>query len=113
MLSFFGEFRSSAEVSRAVSRLDEVRVLTLGWPTIDHVPPGRVTALARFATVDDAAHAGVINYPVSTAEPLYDGGDHGGDFGADAAPMPTLARTKSASPPNAPIWSTTSCATTR
>ncbi len=43
--------RSGAELSRAVGRLDEVLVLTLGLPTIDHVPPGRVTALARFATV--------------------------------------------------------------
>ena len=46
--------RSGAELSRAVGRLDEVRVLTLGLPTIDHVPPGRVTALARFATVAEA-----------------------------------------------------------
>ena len=46
--------RSGAELSRAVGRLDEVRVLTLGLPTIDHVPPGRVTALARFATVAKA-----------------------------------------------------------
>ncbi len=46
--------RSGAELSRAVSRLDEVRVLTLGLPTIHHVPPGRVTALARFATVAKA-----------------------------------------------------------
>ena len=46
--------RSGAELSRAVGRLDEVRMLTLGLPTIDHVPPGRVTALARFATVAKA-----------------------------------------------------------
>ena len=46
--------RSGAELSRAVGRLDEVRVLTLGLPTIDHVPPSRVTALARFATVAKA-----------------------------------------------------------
>ena len=46
--------RSGAELSRAVGRLDEVRVLTLGLPTIHHVPPGRVTALARFATVAKA-----------------------------------------------------------
>ena len=46
--------RSGAELSRAVGRLDEVRALTLGLPTIDHVPPGRVTALARFATVAKA-----------------------------------------------------------
>jgi len=46
--------RSGAELSRAVGRLDEVRLLTAGLPTIDHVPPGRVTALARFATVAKA-----------------------------------------------------------
>ena len=46
--------RSGGELSRAVGRLDEVRVLTLGLPIIDHVPPGRVTALARFATVSKA-----------------------------------------------------------
>ncbi len=46
--------RSGAELSRAVGRLNEVRVLTLGLPAIDHVPPGRVTALARFATVAKA-----------------------------------------------------------
>ena len=46
--------RSGAELSRAVGRLDEVRVLTRGLPAIDHVPPGRVTALARFATVAKA-----------------------------------------------------------
>ena len=46
--------RSGAELSRAVARLDEVRTLTLGLPTIEHVPPGRVTAVARFATVAKA-----------------------------------------------------------
>ena len=46
--------RSGAELSRAVGRLDEVRMLTVGLPTSDHVPPGRVTALARFATVAKA-----------------------------------------------------------
>ena len=46
--------RSGAELSRAVGRLDEVHMLTVGLPTIDHVPPGRVTALARFATVAKA-----------------------------------------------------------
>jgi hypothetical protein len=46
--------RSGAELSRAVGRLDEVRALALGLPTIAHVPPGRVTALARFATVAKA-----------------------------------------------------------
>ncbi|MBV8917195.1 MAG: Tn3 family transposase, partial [Bradyrhizobium sp.] len=42
--------RSGAELSRAVSRLDEVRLLAQGLPGTTHVPPGRVTALARFAT---------------------------------------------------------------
>ena len=46
--------RSSAELSRAVVRLDEVRLLTAGLPAIDHMPPGRVAALARFATVAKA-----------------------------------------------------------
>jgi TnpA family transposase len=46
--------RSGADLSRAVARLDEVRVLTLGLPAINHVPPGRVMALARFATVAKA-----------------------------------------------------------
>ena len=46
--------RSGAELSRAVVRLDEVRLLALGLPSTAHVPPGRVTALARFATVTKA-----------------------------------------------------------
>lgn len=46
--------RSGAELSRAVERLGEVRLLALGLPSIAHVPPGRVTALARFATVAKA-----------------------------------------------------------
>ena len=46
--------RSGAELSRAVSRLDEVRTLVMGLPGTAHVPPGRVTALARFAMVAKA-----------------------------------------------------------
>ncbi len=46
--------RSGAELSRAVSRLDEVRTLVVGLPTTAHVPPGRVMALARFAMVAKA-----------------------------------------------------------
>jgi hypothetical protein len=46
--------RSGGELSRAVERLDEVRLLTTGLPGTSHVPPGRVTALARFATVAKA-----------------------------------------------------------
>ena len=46
--------RSGAELSRAVSRLDEVRGLASGLPGTAHVPPGRVAALARFAAVAKA-----------------------------------------------------------
>ena len=46
--------RSGAELFRAVARLDEVRALALGFPSTAHVPPGRVAALARFATVTKA-----------------------------------------------------------
>ena len=46
--------RSGAELSRAVERLEEVRLLATGLPGTFHVPPGRVTALARFATVAKA-----------------------------------------------------------
>ena len=46
--------RSGTELSRAVARLDEVRLLALGLPGVAHVPPGRVAALARFATVAKA-----------------------------------------------------------
>ena len=46
--------RSGAELYRAVERLDEVRLLTAGLPETSHVPPGRVAALARFATVAKA-----------------------------------------------------------
>jgi hypothetical protein len=46
--------RSGAELARAIDRLDEVRLLTAGLPTVAHVPPGRVTALARFAAVAKA-----------------------------------------------------------
>ena len=42
------------ELARAIERLDEVRLLTAGLPTVAHVPPGRVTALARFATLAKA-----------------------------------------------------------
>ena len=46
--------RSGAELSRTVARLDEVRLLALDLPGTAHVPPGRVAALARFATVAKA-----------------------------------------------------------
>ncbi len=46
--------RSGAELSRAVARLDQVRLLATGLPGVAHVPPGRVVALARFAMVAKA-----------------------------------------------------------
>ena len=46
--------RSGAALTRAVARLDEVRLLTAGLPRTAHVPPGRVTSLARFATIAKA-----------------------------------------------------------
>lgn len=46
--------RSGAELSRAVARLDQIRILAVGLPGVSHVPPGRVTALARFAMLAKA-----------------------------------------------------------
>jgi TnpA family transposase len=46
--------RSGAELARAIDRLDEVRLLTAGLPTVAHIPPTRVAVLARFATVAKA-----------------------------------------------------------
>ena len=46
--------RSGAELSRAVARLDQVQTLAAGLPGVAHVPPGRVTALARFAMLAKA-----------------------------------------------------------
>ncbi len=41
--------QSAAELSRAVARLDEVRLLAAGLPRTDRLPRTRVLALARFA----------------------------------------------------------------
>ena len=46
--------RSGAELSRAVARLEQVGMLAAGLPGVAHVPPGRVTALARFAMLAKA-----------------------------------------------------------
>lgn len=42
--------QSGREISRAFGRLEEIRGLANGLPSIDRLPPGRVTALARFAS---------------------------------------------------------------
>ncbi|WP_137136512.1 Tn3 family transposase [Rhizobium sp. FKY42] len=42
--------QSGREISRALGRLEEIRALASGLPSIDRLPPGRVTALARFAS---------------------------------------------------------------
>lgn len=46
--------QSGREISRAVDRLEEIRSLANGLPSIDRLPPGRVTALARFASAAKA-----------------------------------------------------------
>lgn len=46
--------QSGREISRAVDRLEEIRALAIGLPLIDRLPPGRVTALARFASTAKA-----------------------------------------------------------
>lgn len=40
--------QSGREISRAIKRLDEVRAITQGMPTVERLPPGKVGALARF-----------------------------------------------------------------
>lgn len=46
--------QSGPEISRALARLDEIRVITEGLPEIDRLPPGRINALARFASAAKA-----------------------------------------------------------
>ncbi|NKD56106.1 Tn3 family transposase, partial [Haematospirillum sp. H4485] len=46
--------QSNREVRRALDRLEEIRSLTNGLPSIDHLPPGKITALARFASAAKA-----------------------------------------------------------
>lgn len=43
--------RSGPEIGRAVTRLEEIRAIGCGLPEVDRLPPGKVTALARFASV--------------------------------------------------------------
>jgi TnpA family transposase len=42
--------QSGPEISRSLLRLEEVRSLVQGLPKIDRIPPGKVAALARFAS---------------------------------------------------------------
>ena len=42
--------QSGPEISRAITRLTEIRALADGLPELDRVPPGKVAALARFAS---------------------------------------------------------------
>ncbi|MEC5383765.1 DUF4158 domain-containing protein [Aurantimonas sp. C2-6-R+9] len=46
--------QSGPEISRALARLDEIRAVTEGLPEIDRLPPGRINALARFASAAKA-----------------------------------------------------------
>ncbi|SMD12266.1 Tn3 family transposase [Rhizobium sp. RU36D] len=46
--------QSSREITRALNRLGKIRSLTEGMPFIDRLPPGRITALARFASAAKA-----------------------------------------------------------
>jgi hypothetical protein len=41
--------QSGPEIGRAVTRLEEIRAIGAGLPEVDRLPPGKVTALARFA----------------------------------------------------------------
>lgn len=51
-----GPFRRSApELVRALRRIDEVRALEVNVAVTSHVPPGRIQALARFATTAKAS----------------------------------------------------------
>ncbi|MBW4040210.1 MAG: Tn3 family transposase [Acidobacteria bacterium] len=42
--------QSGPEIGRALARLDEVRLLAANLPLIDRIPPGKIAALARFAS---------------------------------------------------------------
>lgn len=46
--------QSGPEIGRALARLEEIRSITHGLPEIDRLPPGRVMALARFASTAKA-----------------------------------------------------------
>lgn len=46
--------QSPAELGRAVERLQEVKELSVGLPSLDRLPTSRIVSLARFATVAKA-----------------------------------------------------------
>ncbi len=64
--------QSGPEIIRAVARLNEVRAIGSNLPAIDCLPPGRIAALARFATAakaqavarlpDDRRHATLLAF---------------------------------------------------
>jgi hypothetical protein len=46
--------QSGREISRALTRLEEIRALTKGLPQTDRLPPGKIVALAHFAAAAKA-----------------------------------------------------------
>lgn len=46
--------QSGREISRGLARLEEIRAITNGLPQTDRLPPGKIVALARFATAAKA-----------------------------------------------------------
>ena len=46
--------QSGREISRALTRLEEIRAITNGLPQTDRLPPGKIVALARFAAAAKA-----------------------------------------------------------
>ena len=46
--------QSGPEIARAAVRLEEIRALGAGMPEVDRLPPGKVAALARFASAAKA-----------------------------------------------------------
>ncbi len=59
--------QSGREIVRAVARLEEIRAIGAGLPEVDRLPPGKVTALARFAS---AAKAQAVARPHDPADLL-------------------------------------------
>jgi TnpA family transposase len=46
--------QSGPEIGRALARLEEIRAISDGLPQLDRIPPGKVAALARFASAAKA-----------------------------------------------------------
>jgi TnpA family transposase len=47
--------QSGREISRAVIRLNEIRAITEGLPSVERLPPGKIGALARFGSAAKAS----------------------------------------------------------